>query len=300
MTEKLAKRTNTDIKTFSPQSLAEAMTFAKLLAESELVPKDYRGKPGNCLVAMQMGAEVGLAPMQAMQNIAVINGRPALWGDAILAVCQNSPAYEWHQELFDEGTMTATCIMKRRGNPEPTVVHFSQKDAEKAKLWGKEGPWNSYPKRMLKLRARAFCARDTFADALRGMQVAEEVADYIEITPERTAPAMPRELPTAPAPAPEPPPAEAAPAPEPEVQGPQLPANLVHLTAVRPGRTGERKDKTKYQAYDIEWAGGKEETFSKTVYEKAQRAIADKKLVALTIEKRTNGQRHITAIDVTP
>lgn len=304
MTEKLAKRTTTDVQTFSPQNLAEAMTFAKLLADSDLVPKDYRGKPGNVLVAMQMGAELGVAPMQAVQNIAVVNGRPAVYGDLLLAIVQRSAAYEFHQELFDDATMTATCIMKRKGSPEPTVVHFGQKDAEKAKLWGKEGPWSQYPKRMLQLRARAFCARDTFADALRGIAVAEEVADYtVDVQAERTPPAMPRELPAAPPaePSNDPPHEAPAPAAPAEVQGPQLPANLVHLTAVKPGRSGERRDKTKYQAYDIEWkaedAIHREETFSKTVFEKAQKAIADGALVKLTIETRTNGQRHITAIE---
>jgi hypothetical protein len=293
----LAKRGDVAaIQTFTPQNLSEAMTFAKLLAESDLVPKDYKGKPGNCLVAMQMGAELGVAPMQAIQNIAVVNGRPAVYGDLLLALVQRSPSYESHQELFDEKTMTATCVMKRKGDPEPHLSSFSKADAEKAKLWGKEGPWTNYPKRMLQLRARSFCARDTFADALRGIAMAEEVADYAEFnaTAERVAPAMPRELSAAPEPT--------VPPAEPETQGPQLPPDIVHLVAAKPGRNGERKDGSKYQAYDLEWADKdgkpcKEETFSKTVFAKAQEAIAEKKLVKLTIETRSTGQRHITSIE---
>ncbi len=63
----------------SPQTFEQALTFSKYLAESDLVPKDFKGRPGNCLVAIQWGAELGLKPLQAMQNLAVINGRPALW-----------------------------------------------------------------------------------------------------------------------------------------------------------------------------------------------------------------------------
>lgn len=299
MSKEIVKAQNT-IATFTPANLAEALTFAKLLSESDLVPKDYKGKAGNCLVAMQMGAELGVPPMQALQNIAVINGRPAVWGDLILALVQKSPHYEWHSETFDEATMTAFCTMKRKGAPEAHTVAFSKADAEKARLWGKEGPWTAYPKRMLTLRARAFCARDVFADALKGIAVAEEVADYdVEVTVERTAPAMPRELP---APVAMPQPVEA---PEPQAVQPEepkapeaqaLPEGYVQLTSVTPGRSGKRKDGSAYQAYEISWAGGKEECFSTRLYATAQECLAEKRPVKLTVERRANGQLHVTDI----
>src|SRR5882724_9451123 len=86
------------IAAFTPTNLTEAIALSKLIAGSDLAPKDFKGKPANCLIAMQMGAEVGLAPMQSLQNIAVINGRPSLWGDAALGVVQVHPEYEWHKE----------------------------------------------------------------------------------------------------------------------------------------------------------------------------------------------------------
>ena len=65
-----------------PQTLTEATELAGLLAQSTIVPIDFRGKPGDVLVAMMMGGEVGLSPIQSLQNIAVINGRPCIWGDS--------------------------------------------------------------------------------------------------------------------------------------------------------------------------------------------------------------------------
>ena len=70
----------------SPQTFEQALTFANYLAESEMVPKNFRGKPGDCLIAMQWGYDVGLKPLQALQNIAVINGKPGLYGDPGKAV----------------------------------------------------------------------------------------------------------------------------------------------------------------------------------------------------------------------
>lgn len=159
----------------SPRSLEEAMKFAEVLADSSIVPKDFMGKPGNVLVAIQWGMELGLKPMQAMQNIAVINGRPSLWGDAVLALVLASPACEYVNEYEENGT--AVCVVKRRGHEEH-VERFGDADAQKAGLLGKTGPWTQYPKRMKKMRARAFALRDKFADVLKGIPVTEELQDY--------------------------------------------------------------------------------------------------------------------------
>lgn len=158
----------------SPQTFEQALTFSNYLADSDLVPKDFKGKPANCLIAMQWGAEIGLQPLQALQNLAVINGRPALWGDAVIALVRGSPLCEYVQES-DDGKM-ATCKVKRRNEPEQ-VRTFSMDDAKAAGLMGKAGPWTQYPKRMRQMRARAFALRDVFPDVLRGLPVAEELMD---------------------------------------------------------------------------------------------------------------------------
>lgn len=164
----------------NPASVKEGMELAAWIAKSDLAPRDYKDKPQNVLIAMQMGLEVGLSPMQSIQNIAVINGRPSIWGDSMLALCQNHRDFE----SIDENQSTnekGVCIVKRRGM-EPQRREFSVTDAQKAGLWGKAGPWQTAPTRMLKLRARAFALRDTFADALRGLQSAEEQRDVVETT----------------------------------------------------------------------------------------------------------------------
>lgn len=175
----------------SPQTFEQALTFSNYLADSDLVPKDFKGKPANCLIAMQWGAEIGLQPLQALQNLAVINGRPALWGDAVIAIVRGSPLCEYVQES-DDGKM-ATCKVKRRNEPEQ-VRTFSMDDAKAAGLMGKAGPWTQYPKRMRQMRARAFALRDVFPDVLRGLPVAEELMDtptekHMGLVQEATPPA---------------------------------------------------------------------------------------------------------------
>ena len=162
------------------QSFDDAFRFSKMVAASEFAPKDFRGKPESCLLAIQHGSELGLSPMQSLQSIAVVNGRPAVYGDAALALVQSSPACAYVREYVEgEGdNLTAVCEVQRRGYPQPTVAKFSVADAKKAGLWGKTGPWSQYPSRMLGLRARGFALRNAFADALRGLVTAEEAQDY--------------------------------------------------------------------------------------------------------------------------
>ncbi|MCS4292693.1 hypothetical protein M2375_000899 [Comamonas sp. BIGb0152] len=169
----LAPRQNTQVD-LSPQTFEQALTFAQYLSDSNMVPKDFQGKPANCLIAMQWGTELGMKPLQAIQNIAVINGRPALWGDAVIALVLASPVCDYVTEE-DDGT-TATCRVRRKGGEEQ-IRSFSTEDARMAGLAGKQGPWTQYPKRMRQLRARAFALRDVFPDVLRGMAVAEELQD---------------------------------------------------------------------------------------------------------------------------
>lgn len=181
----------------SPQTFEQALTFCDYLAESDLVPKDFKGKPANCLIAIQWGAELGLKPLQALQNIAVINGRAGLWGDAVIALVRSSPLCEYITET-DDGK-TATCRVKRRGEGEE-VRTFSVDDAKAAGLSGKQGPWTQYPKRMRQMRARAFALRDVFPDVLKGMPIAEELMDIDPAAKEpvpraAAAPAGPAELP---------------------------------------------------------------------------------------------------------
>lgn len=157
-----------------PQSLSEVMEYAKMISKSEMMPKDYRNKPENIVVAIQWGYEVGLNPIQAMRNISIINGRPSIWGDAAIALVRASGLLEYCNESIENGV--AICAVKRKGEPEQ-VRTFSELEAKRAGLLNKQGPWSQYPQRMLQMRARGFALRDVFADVLNGVITAEEAQD---------------------------------------------------------------------------------------------------------------------------
>lgn len=165
-------------------SLEEMYRFAQYVAKSGLAPKGME-HPEAILIAIQMGAEIGLTPMASLQNIAVINGRPSVWGDAMLAVCRSQGVFD--ESVFDEvldgegESYGCTCTVRRLPNGKLKSHRFTVADAKKASLWGKSGPWTQYPKRMLQMRARSFCMRDAFADLLRGFKCAEEMYESIPV-----------------------------------------------------------------------------------------------------------------------
>jgi hypothetical protein len=150
--------------------------MADVVAASGMAPEGMNRAA--IIVAIQMGAEIGLKPLQSLQNIAVINGRPSVWGDAALAVVMAHP--EFDSEVFEEtvqrddknNPVAATCTVGRVGC-KPVTRTFTLQDAKTAGLLGKKGPWTQYPARMLQMRARGFAMRDAFPDALRGFQIAD-------------------------------------------------------------------------------------------------------------------------------
>lgn len=161
-----------------PETMADLWLMSQRISESGLAPKGME-KPETIFVALEMGMELGLPMMSALRNIAVINGRPSIWGDAALALVQSTGLLEDFDEYVDgEGdNQVAVVSSKRKGRSKPVVTRFSVADAKKAGLWGKQGPWSQYAPRMLKLRARGFNLRDNFPDVLQGLYTAEEAQD---------------------------------------------------------------------------------------------------------------------------
>ncbi|NTB01591.1 hypothetical protein [Agrobacterium tumefaciens] len=191
------------ISAIVPQSIEEAFRLAEAIHMSGMAPSGF-DNPQKVMIAMLAGLEIGMPPMASVQSVAVINNRPCIWGDALIGVVRKSPlclyVTEWIEGEGDE--MIAHCETHRKGEPRPVKMSFSVVDAKKAGLWQTEAritkksrdggtyqkdndsPWYKYPKRMLQMRARAWCLRDVYADVTKGMQVREEVEDYQHVGPD--------------------------------------------------------------------------------------------------------------------
>lgn len=171
-------------------SFEDAYRFSKCVLDSGWAPKGFQTAEA-VLIALQHAAELGLPPMAGLQNIAVINGKPGIYGDAALAIVRKSGLMAEHRETEvgtrgkdDWGYKVTT---RRTDMAEPHSETFTVADAKAAGLWGKAGPWSQYPKRMLLFRARGFALRDVYGDVLKGLRTVEELDDMPmqNVTPQR-------------------------------------------------------------------------------------------------------------------
>ena len=160
-------------------SLDELYRFAKVVAFTEFVPKDFRGKPESVMVAIQYGMELGFTPMASLQSLHVINGKVATPGDSMLALVENSGLLVDFEESFEgEGeALNAICKVQRVGR-KPHIEEFSWADAVRAGLPKRNPQYDLYPKRMLRNRCRGFALRDVFPDVLKGLYSREEALDF--------------------------------------------------------------------------------------------------------------------------
>lgn len=185
------------IQAIAPRSFEEVQRIANILVASGTVPYQLTNSKlphevvATLSVIIMQGLEVGFGPMLAMNNIAVINNKPTIWGKGAVALLQNSGTLKSYEieyigteptsnELKDwDDSYGCRVTLERNKQDKPYIGEFTVADAKRAKLWlnPKKDPWLKYPKRMLKWRAFGFASGDGFSDCLAGMAIAEEVQD---------------------------------------------------------------------------------------------------------------------------
>lgn len=179
----------------APRTVEEAARMAQAVIAGNLAPSSYNNDPTKIMLGIMSALEAGLPPLYGLRQIAIINGRPTIWGDGAVALVQSKNLIagieqEWVGDKpenpndlskwpDDYGVVVR---LKRRNQDGEYVGLFTVGMAKRAKLWlnAKKMPWLEHPERMLFNRARAFALRDGFADALGGIAIREEIEDMNE------------------------------------------------------------------------------------------------------------------------
>jgi hypothetical protein len=200
--------TGSAVAAIIPTSITEVQMLAEMIAAANWAPKSYLIKDSQKVdvpkvaLGIMSGMEVGMKPIQSLQNIAIINGMPSIFGDAALGLVRSSGLLEDFKETPiigdrevegpDRNMKTLKgviigyhCWAKRKGQATPIEYTFTVDMAIKAKLWNKTGPWTEHPQRMLQMRARSWVLRDGFTEVLKGLSIAEEAQDVVitDVTP---------------------------------------------------------------------------------------------------------------------
>lgn len=153
-----------DFNTWAPK-LASAAAIAREITNTEFVPAALRGKPAAVTAAILAGSEIGIGPMASLNQIHIIEGRPALSAELARALVL---AHGHHIRYVEMTTHRCVVEGRRRGEDDWTTVVWTMDDAKAAGLQGRKN-WRSYPRRMLAARATSELCRMVFADTLAGM-----------------------------------------------------------------------------------------------------------------------------------
>lgn len=156
------------------QPLDQQINYAKAMAVSNLLPVAYQNHPENVLVALEQGRALGIAPIQAMNQINVIKGKPALSADLIAALVRRAG----HRLRVEGDDTYAQATVIRADDPDyiPKPVRWDMERAKRAGLLGNPS-WQKYPAAMLRARAISEAARAWANDALYGFIYTPEELD---------------------------------------------------------------------------------------------------------------------------
>ena len=160
------------------KSFDELWNWCSGVARSALIPDAYRSKPHDIMVAVQMGMEIGLRPMTALQNMAVVHGKPSLYGEIVMALIRQAgvmdeAVFAEHYEYSSDGQVQAAVSVMGRVGGSPRTERYTVEDAKQAGLWGSGQGWKKYPKDMLLWKARHRNARALFSDVTHGLMPRE-------------------------------------------------------------------------------------------------------------------------------
>ena len=169
-----------------PKTLVECTDLANQLATSDLLPKALRGKVPDVLMTILAGQEMGFAPMAALRSIHVIEGKPVVSADGMVALVLGSGKAVYFDRV-EESDTAVTYETLRVGSKTPRRCTWTIEMARRASLDQKQN-WRGYPRAMLASRAKAELARDVYPDVIAGCYTDEEIESVDRPTP----PAMTR------------------------------------------------------------------------------------------------------------
>lgn len=177
----------------STKAFNELYRIGSLMSKSQLVPDNYRNKPEDCTIAIDIANRNGMDPMSVMQNLYVVKGKPSWSGQACIAMLKASKEFEHVKPVMvgERGTDEWGCYFKAIDKADNEIVKGTLVTIKMAKdegWYGKSGSkWQTMPEQMLQYRAAAFFARIYMPNALMGYKVEGEPED-IEKTPLQPVP----------------------------------------------------------------------------------------------------------------
>ena len=173
MSDQSALTTTSNKSVYSSiQSFESAQRMAKSLAESDIVPTLYRGKLGNCIVALEIANRMGMSTVQVMQNLNIIHGQPSWKSQFIIGLIKGCGRFEGFD--YKETADSCQCFaLEKASGKQVTGIKITM-DMAKKEGWTKNSKWSTMPQTMLRWRAASSFGRFHIPDLILGIQSVEE------------------------------------------------------------------------------------------------------------------------------
>lgn len=159
--------------------------MAKALSTGTIVPKDYQGNVGNCMIAVEIAARLKTSPLLVMQNLYIIGGRPAWSTQYIVAMIEATKRYKssLHYEISGKGDSLSCYAWAERHDGSKDVGPEITMAMAKAEGWlSKNGSkWQTMPQVMIRYRAASFFGRLYCPDALLGIYSVDEAREMVDL-----------------------------------------------------------------------------------------------------------------------
>lgn len=164
-----------------PRTIDEVQALAEILSKSSLMPDALRGKIPDVVMSILAGAELGLAPIASIRGVHIVQGKPVLSADTMVALVLSSGLADYFM-CIEETDAKVVYETKRKGAPEAQRSTWSTEDTKRAGLNTKDN-WRLYTRAMMKARCKAALARDAFPDVCAGCYDPDELPNMATFTP---------------------------------------------------------------------------------------------------------------------
>jgi len=151
---------------FEPRDIADAVRLAQILVASRLLPRSI-ATPEAAFAVICTGRELGLTAMQSLRSIHIIEGKPTMSADLMVALCKKSSVCRYFR-LVESTAERAVYETARRDDPEPTRLAFTRAEARDAGVANKDN-WKRFPAAMLRARAASALVRAVYPDVVLGV-----------------------------------------------------------------------------------------------------------------------------------
>lgn len=164
-------------------SLEAQMHYAEVLAESNLLPAQYRKNPANVLLAAQLGDALGIPTIQAINSIHVIEGKPSAGADLMASIVRRAGHRIRVTERAGQDGPIVTAQLIRSDDPD--FVFESVWDMRKARAaqLDKKDNWVKYPASMMRARAIMDVCRAGASEAMFGVSYTPEELEDVAGAP---------------------------------------------------------------------------------------------------------------------